>query len=363
MSRRSMSAGANARTMVIKFAKDFTVAKQVLVKLWFAKSRVNYYISAYVLWFLRPAASFVAVVVGGLWNAFLLRSTRNPSDSIAIGHVAKHGCADVAKFAARLAAAVSTAEGATAANFDLVLLVEEDVSITKYLTIARFFNKQVNLNVVRSIDAYERIVPAIVVPDKVEELRNMVRESQSRGSRFVIPSTVGSFRPPPLYASLARDFYKTIDGRKSYCLICLHPEWQFDVLEKTAQTLVSKHRDWRFVVVEEDWRGKIANSTTTNLISPSCAGLDFGTQVSLAAEADAFIGPPGVFALASVLSGKPVTLIESDEESFKVSSELRNVRMLRDFDIRGLANEITLLVERANCIEPIVKENRELKIA
>jgi hypothetical protein len=297
----------------------------------------------------RAGRGFIAVAVGGAWNAYLLSRTANPADSVAVIHVGRERSADLATFAARLADAVSAHDGAAATNVDLILLVEGDVCVARYLTVARFFNKQINLHAIRDIGLSQKIVPSIASSNVVERLNTWGKAHGSAIPVSITTAMVGCFRPPPLYAHLARDFCKMIDVSKKYCMIGLPSEWRIDDLDKALPSVIGKCPNWRFIVVTEDWGAEISTSATTPLISPTFSGLDFGTQVSLAAEADAFIGSSSVFALAALLSGKPVTLLGNRPDSVQISAELTNMRAVNDLEPAQLAGEIELLLDRANC--------------
>ena len=60
------------------------------------------------------------------------------------------------------------------------------------------------------------------------------------------------------------------------------------------------------------------------------------------------IGPSCLLALAAILAERPVTLLASGESVLKVSSDLRNVTAVRDFELGNLRSEINSLIDRVD---------------
>jgi hypothetical protein len=345
MLTRSKTASEAGETVFIRFIKQLTVAKELLVKLWLAKEAVKRFFVSVA----RPLRSFGAIILGGLWNAYLLSGSKGPPDTIVLPHVAKGGDADFSKFAARVARAVGEGDGAAAKYLDLLFLAEDAASIAEYMTTARFFNKKINLHVGRDIQAYRSIAPTIVVPGFAEEARDLDSELLSNPPIVITPGLIGTFRAPTFYSNLAREFLKIVDSRKKFCVVCIAKEWPVETTDWIACFFSSVHTDWRFIIIPVD--GSITclpASTTEDLIWPTCAGLEFGTRLALVTEADALIGPSCLFSLAAILSGRQVTLLESGQSIFAVSSDLSNVRAVNSFGCNDLVSELKSLIERVD---------------
>ena len=92
----------------------------------------------------------------------------------------------------------------------------------------------------------------------------------------------------------------------------------------------------------------MSTAASGNIIWPACAGLEFGTKIALAVEADAVIGPGCLLALAAALAERPVTLLARGESTFKVSSEVRNVTTVNDFELGDLRRELNSLIDRVD---------------
>ena len=178
MLTRSKSASEAKQTIFTTFAKQVPVARRLLVKVWLFKQAVKSFIVSCV----RPVRTFAAIIIGGVWNAYLLSGIKSPPDSIVFRHVARGGDADLTKFAALLASLISEADWGRARYFDLLLLAEDRARVGEYLTTARFFNKEINLHVGRDVQACRRIAPAIAVPSLAEQLRNFDTETADRFS-------------------------------------------------------------------------------------------------------------------------------------------------------------------------------------
>ena len=160
MLTRSKSASEAEQTIFITFAKQLKVTKNFLVKVWLSKEAVKRFIVSTV----RSVRTFAAIVLGGVWNAYLLSGNKGPPDSVVFQHVARGSDADLMKFAARLASIVDEPDRDGTRYLDLLLLAEDTASVGEYLTTARFFNKRINLHVGRGIEACRSIAPAIAVP-------------------------------------------------------------------------------------------------------------------------------------------------------------------------------------------------------
>jgi hypothetical protein len=93
---------------------------------------------------------------------------------------------------------------------------------------------------------------------------------------------------------------------------------------------------------------KVPAFATGNMIWPACAGLELGTKMALAVEADAVIGPGCLLALAAALAERPVTLLARGESTFKVSSDVRNVTAVNDFELSDLRKELNSLIDRVD---------------
>ena len=216
------------------------------------------------------------------------------------------------------------------------------------MTTARFFNKQINLHVGSDIQACKKIAPAIAVSSLVEQLRDFDSEAVS-GAPLIRPISKGGLRVPTCYGNLAREFLKTVDCRKKYCVICSAEEWPLHTIQEIAWSFADTHPIWRFLIMEE--RGpttRMPATATANVIWPACAGLEFGTRMALAVEADALIGPSCLLALTAMLAERPVTLLVSGESVLKVSSDLRNVTAVCDFELGNLRSEINSLIDRVD---------------
>src|SRR6516164_2425988 len=341
MSERSITSRTGGKTIFVTYAKEVKAGKKLLVKMWHAKKDVKAFLFSY----LNAATDFATIILGGLWNAYLLGGVA--TDSIAVGHVATGGSADLTRFAARFASILSATARGSATHIDLALLVEGGASLGEYVTIARFFSRRINLRACMNVETYRKIIPTIASASAAKELWKLADES-----RPVAAASIGSFRAPALYGNLAREFLKVIDGRKKFCLICVEEQSSFDAIEALVQSRWSAHRDWHFVVMQ---RGglltKIPGSTTKDLIWPNCAGLDFGTRLALAAEADATIGPSCIFTLAAALSGRPVTLLDSGCDLVDVAPDIRNVGTVPALDAADLDGEIKSLIERSDAAE------------
>ena len=346
MSERSITSRTGGKTIFVTYAKEVKAGKKLLVKMWHAKKDVKAFLFSY----LYAATDFATIILGGLWNAYLLGGVA--TDSIAVGHVATGGSADLTRFAARFASVLSAPARGSATHIDLALLVEGGASLGEYVTIARFFSRRINLRACMNVETYRKIIPTIASASAAKELWKLGDEARLVAAVPLAAASIGSFRAPALYGNLAREFLKVIDGRKKFCLICVEEQSSSDAIEALVQSRWSAHRDWHFVVMQ---RGglltKIPGSTTKDLIWPNCAGLDFGTRLALAAEADATIGPSCIFTLAAALSGRPVTLLDSGCDLVDVAPDIRNVRTVPALDAADLDGEIKSLIERSDAEE------------
>ena len=353
MLTRSKSASEAEQTIFTTFAKQFTGAKRFVVKVWLSKEAVKRFIVSTV----RSVRTFAAIVLGGVWNAYLLSGKKGPPDSIVFRHVAKGGDADLVNFTARLASIVAEPGRSATRYFDILLLAEDAASVTEYLTAARFFNKRINLYVGRNAQACHSIAPAITVPSLVETLRGVDREA-AFDETFITPISTGGIRVPTSYGNLAREFLKAVDCRKKYCVICVAEEWPLHTIQNIVSSFADTHPIWRFIIMNVKGPTTSPPATATaNMIWPACAGLEFGTRLALSVEADALVGPSCLPALASILAGRPVTLLSSGESVLNLSSALRNVRTVSDFELGNLASEITSLIDRVDEQEFQFSEN------
>jgi hypothetical protein len=340
MLTRSKSSSEAWQTIFTTFAKQAPAARRLLVKAWLFKQAVKSFIVSCV----RLVRTFAAIILGGVWSAYLLSGIKGPPDSVVLRHVARGGDAELTKFAALLASLVSEPDWGRARYLDLLLLAEDTARVGEYLATARFFNKEINLHVGRDVQACRRIAPAIAVSSLVEQLRNFDAETVIGSLSSV---SKGSFCVPPCYGNLAREFLKVMDCQKKYCVICVAEEWPLDTIREIACSFGGTHPIWRFIIMElRNPTTKMSTSASGNIIWPACAGLEFGTKIALAVEADAVIGPGCLLALAAALADRPVTLLGRGE--IKVSSEVRNVTAVNDFELGDLRRELKSLIDRVD---------------
>ena len=342
MLKRSNSASEAGQTIFITFAKQLKVIKHFLVKVWLSKEAVKRFIRSTV----RSVRTSGAIILGGVWNAYLLSGDKSPPDTIVLGHVARGGDTDLMQFAARLASIVDEPTGDRTRYFDVLLRAEDATSIGEYLTTARFFNKQINLHVATDIKTYRSMVPTIAVPSLIEELRDFDGEPVF-GTNFTAIAK-GNLRVPTFYGGLAREFLKTVDARKKYCVICAAAEWPPQTIQDIACSFAETHPIWRFILMEVNVPTTWVPTATANIIWPAGAGLEFGTRMALVVEADALIGPSCLLALIAALAERPVTVLASGESALKLSPDLGNVRAVHNFKFSNLQSEIKSLIDRVD---------------
>jgi hypothetical protein len=339
---RVKSSSEAKQTIFITFAKQLTVVKRLLVKIWLSIEAVKTFIVSGV----RLVRTFAAIILGGVWNAYLLSGIKGPPDSVVLRHVARGSDEDLTNFAALLGSIVAKPGWGGTRYLDLLLLADDTASVGKYLTIARFFKRRINLHTGRDVLTCRRIAPAIAVPSLVEQLCNFDTETVIGSLSSV---SKGSFCVPPHYGNLAREFLKAVDPRKKYCLICVAEEWPLHTIQEIAYSFLNTHPIWRFIIMElRTPTTKVPAFATGNMIWPACAGLELGTKMALAAEADAVIGPGCLLALAAALAERPVTLLARGESTFKVSSDVRNVTAVNDFELSDLRKELNSLIDRVD---------------
>ncbi len=303
----------------------------------------------YIFSYIRAAKSLVKVILSGSWNVVWLAGSSDIPGSIAVNHIATGGDADLTKFAIRLASTVSADEGAKVGAIDLILVPQTDVSIVEYVLVARCFGKLVNIHIMNDACALKVALPTAAVNKLADGLREAWNESRNDNASVISTALIGSFSPPLVYRNLARDFYKTFDPYRKYCVISDIAGWPLEVLAAAGHSLLDLCPEWCFVVIgDSPWSGQMLPRATENMIWPTRSGMDFRMQLSLAFEADAYIGPDNLFALAAILSGKPVTLLANAGQRgcFEVTPGISSVRVVKNCDAATLDREIKMLVER-----------------
>jgi hypothetical protein len=276
------------RSFVVELA--YRRIKYILVKIWLAKERIRRGVSSVF----RPVKGTLAIVAGGLWNAKLLNADSMPDDSILFTYHAEGGVLDLTRFCVHLANTMAFPEHERCNYIDLMLLADDGAPVPEYLTVARFFGKRINAHIGRDTSVLERVAPTVVPPRLVKAALDFDRRDSEA---FELAVGAVNFRAPAFYANLARDFLKGIDCRMEYCLLCFDQDLDIRLFtEQTSNALI--------------WAG--------------LAGLDFGTQIALAMEVDAVIGPRCIFTLAAILGRRDVAFVDEASIRSDYSAEMQN---------------------------------------
>jgi hypothetical protein len=307
------------RSFVVEVVYRATRMKQILVKIWLAKEGIRRGVSLVF----RPVKSTLAIVAGGLWNAKHLSADWMPHDTILFTYHAEGGVSDLTRFCVELANVIARPERERCNYVDLILLADDGAAVPEYLTVARFFGKRINAHVGRDASVLERVVPA-VVPRRLVKLALDFDRRDSGAFELAVGAV--NFRAPALYANLARDFLKGTDCRKKYCFLCFGEDWDIRLFTRIETEISRRYPEWKFVVGSTTGRlASLPDQTSSALIWPGLAGLDFGTQIALAMEVDAVIGPRCIFTLAAILGRRDVAFVDEASIRSQYSAEMQNL--------------------------------------
>jgi hypothetical protein len=315
----AFSHSVKPRSFVVEAFYGATKMKRILVKIWLAKEGFRRGVSLVI----RPVKSTLAIVAGGLWNARHLSGDWMPHDTILFTYHAQGGVSDLARFCLELTNVIACPEHERCNYVDLILLADDGATVPEYLTVARFFGKRINAHVGRDASVLEKMVPA-VVPRMLVKLALDFDRCDSETSELAVGSV--NFRAPTLYANLARDFLKGADCRKKYCFLCVGEDWDMTLLTRIETEVSGRYPDWKFVVGSTTGRlASLPKQTSSALIWPGLAGLEFGTQIALAMEVDAVIGPRCIFTLAAILGRRDVAFLDEASIRSQDSAEMQNL--------------------------------------
>jgi hypothetical protein len=304
------------RSFVVELA--YRRIKYILVKIWLAKERIRRGVSSVF----RPVKGTLAIVAGGLWNAKLLNADSMPDDSILFTYHAEGGVLDLTRFCVHLANTMAFPEHERCNYIDLMLLADDGAPVPEYLTVARFFGKRINAHIGRDTSVLERVAPTVVPPRLVKAALDFDRRDSEA---FELAVGAVNFRAPAFYANLARDFLKGIDCRMEYCLLCFDQDFDIRLFTRIETEISRRYPEWKFIVVSTTGRlGSLPEQTSNALIWAGLAGLDFGTQIALAMEVDAVIGPRCIFTLAAILGRRDVAFVDEASIRSDYSAEMQN---------------------------------------
>ena len=307
---------------------------------------------------LRPylllGLGFARTVAYGVQNA-----RRDPARSVRLAHKAVNEPSDLARFMARLAVRYLSAGAQHRAALDIVLLSERDAPLSDYMFLPYLWTSAFNVHVVHDQSELVALLPTLGPPAIVAQLRSDL--TQSAAPVTVERNVIGKMRLPALFMNRAREFMKVHDWKAFYCAITLDIGASPSLWLAAFHELAMTHPEWRFVLLGTNGLvGDYATALPPNVVAPGRSSMTFLTQIAVAMQADAFMGPLDIFGAASVLAGVDATILNGDGSEaavrfVDVGAKLRNARAGAD-----IADELKLLLtEHAASIQLAIKQAAE----
>jgi hypothetical protein len=128
-------------------------------------------------------------------------------------------------------------------------------------------------------------------------------------------------------------------------LLCIGEDWDVSFFTRIETDISCRYPEWKFVVVSTTGRlASLPEQTSSALIWAGLAGLDFGTQIALAMEVDAAIGPRCIFTLAAVLGRRDVAFVDEASIRSQYSAEMQNLSGAQSFAGDGFVVQLERLL-------------------
>jgi hypothetical protein len=268
---------------------------------------------------------------------------RDPARSVWLAHKAVNDPTDLARFIARLAVRYMSVGPGSRESLDIVLLADRDAPLSDYMFLPYLWTSAFNVHVVNDQPELDAMLPTLAAPATVAQLRSDL--AQSRSPVAVEHNVIGKMRLPALFMNRARELMKVHDWSAYYCAISIDagiPPARWLV---AFHELATTHPAWCFLLLgTNDLVDDYSTTLPPNVVAPGRSGATFLSQLAIAMQADAFMGPLDVFGAASVMAGVDTALLNDNGAELVIKFVNAGAKMRYVPTGASIADELKLLL-------------------
>ncbi len=251
---------------------------------------------------------------------------------------------DLAHFAVTLVKRLAQ-PGLKGAQIDIVLVDAADVDISRYALVPYLWTEAFNVHIV-SDDSELELLRSTLAPDPLEA-------AAPNATATIGADSIGRVQLPAFFMNQGREFLKTNDWAARYCAISLDatplPVW-IDAFREIERT----HPNWYFLPLGlSPFTTGLSGVSLPNVIAPGRSGLGFLGQLSLAMQADAYLGIADIFGAAAVLAGIPCTWLAQEDQLDKIVVADQNLNVRCAPANPSVAEELKGLIDRRQALARI----------